>query len=531
MQTTSVNWNNIIGQGKRDINQGVFISWMRTIGSGVKFFTINQSTIGGTDIIKGGGSAVTFFDKYNYVDYSRFCLSWSVQRNIGQYPYGVYMAQADIELDNTSKRFTPNFDPTIGSGILPNRPVKISVGFNGESLKQFVGFSQNPENTLNNRVTSLHCYDALDYMNGFVSTASGSQTSKYAHEIMAALLLEAGFSASQYVLDTSLNQTIGYVATNGQKAGDIFQKLCEAEQGSMFVDENGTIRFWNRQHFTTISGTQQFALTYSKMADIKFQNTVILNDVIVVAKPRAVAAKQKIWELSSAITLLPGQSLDYFADFTDDTGPLPVTSVDIPLYIDSATTSYYTTNDQSDGSGAAQAGLVIVTGAYSFGNSYRVTFKNNHSSVMYVTTMGIYATPAKVTSIITQEYKDPDSIATWGLNPGNNGVPLTIENDYIQNSSDAYDLAFTLVKQYKDPKKRFVVPVAVGSNPAWQIGDAGTLTIADTLQTKNVYITGIKTSMNRMADFKMELELEERLIKRYFQINQSKINGTDTIAP
>lgn len=531
MQTVSANWSNLVGQAFRNINQGVSIAWMRTTGSGVKYFTINQSTIGGTDIIKGGGSAVTFFDKYNYVDYTHYAMSWSVSRNIGQFPYGVILAQADVQLDNTSKLFLPNFDTTIGSGILPNRPMKISVGFNGESLKQFVGFTQQPVNTLGNRITSLHCYDALDYLNSYVSAASGTLQNNSSDQVIAAILAEAGFSSSQYSLDAGLAGKIGFVATYGQQAGNIFQQLAEAEQGLVFVDENGIIKFWNRQHFTTTSGTMQFALTYSSIGDIKMQNTSIINDVQVTAKPRAVAAKQLIWQLTSPITLLPGQSQDYFITFSDADGNLPVSSVDIPVYIDSATTSYFVTNTVSDGSGSAKAGSVIVTGAYSFGVQYRVTFLNNDTSAMYVTAMGIYATPAKVTNYIDQRYQDQDSINTYGRNPSNNGQVLLIQNDFIQDSSSAYSLAYTLVKQYKDPQKRYVCPVAVGSNPAWQIGDAGTLTIKDTLQTKTVYITGITQKMQSDGQYLQELELEVRNVKKYFQINQSKINGTDTIAP
>ena len=170
MQTTTSGWPNKIAQPERRLNFGVLISWMRQPATGVQYFTINQSTIGGSHLIKGGGSAVTFFDKYFYRDYSQYALNFSVSRQLGQYPYGVIMAQADLQLDNTSKLFLPNYDPTIGSGILPNRPMKLSLGFEGELFKLFVGFTGQPENSLNNRVTTLHAFDVFDYINGYTST-------------------------------------------------------------------------------------------------------------------------------------------------------------------------------------------------------------------------------------------------------------------------------------------------------------------------------------------------------------------------
>lgn len=531
MQTVSSGWAGNIAKPHRNLNHGVLISWLRTVPSGVRFFTINQSTIGGADIIKGGGSFVTFFDKFRFDEYTNDVMSWSVNRKLGQFPYGTIMAQADVELDNTSKKFLPNFDPTIGSGILPNRPIKISVGFEGELLKQFVGFTGMPINSLGQRVVQLHAFDAFDYINGYKSTISGAYTNAPFHNIVASGMAEMGFSTTQYELDKSLQQNIGYLAPNGRKWGDIFKEGMEAEQGLMFADENGIIKFWNRQHFTTLSGTRQFALNYSKLGDLQWQNTPVINDVIVRAKPRAVQPKQKIWELQTPLELAPGQDTEFFIDFTDEFGALPTTSVDIPAYITSATTSYYTTNQARDGSMDPRNSNISVISAYSFGNTYKLVFRNSYSSSIFITQLVIYATPAKVVSVIEEREEDAASITAYGRNPSNNGEPIIIENDLIQDKSTANSLAYTLVKEYKDPRKRYVAPWAVGNNPALQIGDFGNLTIGDTLETKSVWITGITHKMARNGDYLQELEVEERNIRKYFTINQSKINGVDTIAP
>lgn len=530
-QTTSSGWPNIISQPERRLNYGVLISWMRQPATGVQFFTINTSTIGGSHLIKGGGSAVTFFDKYFYLDYSRYAMNFSVSRKLGQYPYGVIMGQADVQLDNTSKLFLPNFDATIGSGILPNRPMKLSLGFEGELFKLFVGFTGQPENTLGDRLTTLHAFDAFDYINGYVSAYSGALTNAWAQAVVASGLQEMGFSVSQSILDTGLQQPIGYLAPYGRKWGDIFRDLAEAEQALIFADENGLIRFWNRQHFTTTSGAMAFMLNYSKLSDLQWQNTPIINDVIVRAKPRSVQPKQKVWENTGTIQLNPGVDTDVFIDFTDDFGDLPVTSVDIPAYITSATTSFYATNDQSDGSGTARNTSIALITAYSFGSTYKLTFRNSYTSIVYLTQLAIYATPAKVTQVIEQRYSDATSLSVYGRNPSNNGEPVLIENDLLQNNDSAYSLAYTLVKEYKDPRKRYLAPTTVGNNPALQIGDYGCLKIQDTNETKSVWITGITHKLQPGGDYVQELEIEERSIKKYFTIGQSKIAGLDSIAP
>lgn len=531
MQTVSSGWGNKTALGNRRISYGALFAWMRTTATGVRFFTISQSTIGGPDMIKGAGDFVAFFDKYLYDDHSQYVMSMSVKRNIGQYPYGVIMAEADVELDNTSKKFLPNYDTTIGSGILPNRPIKLSIGIEDEFVKLFTGFSTQPAVTLNNRLIQMHAYDVFNYFNSFVSTISGAFVNAPFHNIVASGMQEMGFSSSQYILDKSLQQNIGYLATYGKTWGSIFKQGADAEQALMFADENGLPRFWNRQHFLTASGVVKFQLSYSKISDIKWQNTPIINDVIVKSKPRAVSNKKLVWRNSSSIELLAGADTEVFVDFKDDFGELPVTTVDIPLYITSATTSRYATNANSDGSGLALNSYIYLKTAYSFGTTYKLVFNNSYTSSIYLTELRVYGTPAEVTSVIEERYQDANSIEHFGRNPSNNFEPLVIENDLIQDASTAHSLAYTLVNEYKSPGKRYLCPVAVQSDPALQIGDAGLILINDTNEVKNVFITGITNSLDRNADYNQTLEVEERDIRSYFTINQSTIGGPDSIAP
>lgn len=527
MQTTSSGWNHIVQKSHRRFDIGALISWTRTTGSGVKFFTINQSTIGGTDIIKSGGGFVTLFDKYNYLNYSDKVNAFSTKRGLGQYPFGVINAEADLELDNTNREFLPS-STTVGSGILPNRPLKLSIGLDDEYMKIFVGFSLQPENTLNNRITKLHAFDVYSFAAGFVSTASGAQTNKYANEIIEDLLQEQGFSSNQYVLDSSLQQPIGYLATNGRLAGDIFRDLAEAEQALIFTDENGIFRFWNRQHFTTTSGVEAFNLSYSTLSDLQWQNTAVINDVIVKAKPRAVAGTARVYTLEQTITL-DSTSKDVFIDFEDDNGVLPVTDITPPTA--DGETSYFVANASEDGTGVDRTDRVTVTSAYLFGNTVRLTFARTGTVSVYITKLDLYGTPAKVKEIIEERYQDDESIETFGRNPANNGEPIIIENDLIQENDTAYSLAYTLVNEYKDPRKRYVAPVAVNTNPALQVGDYGTLTIQDTGQTISCWIVDIENAVGRNGEYKQQLILEERNIKQYFTIGVSTIGGAHSIAP
>jgi hypothetical protein len=131
--------------------------------------------------------------------------------------------------------------------------------------------------------------------------------------------------------------------------------------------------------------------------------------------------------------------------------------------------------------------------------------------------------------VIEERYYDQTSIDTYGRNPGNNSEPMLIENDLIQDFSTAHSLAYTLVKEHKDPHRRYEAPIF--ANPAHQIDDFISVTNADTGETKNMYLTGYKISRGRNGELRQSVELEERTIKQYFQIGVSAIGGSHEIAP
>lgn len=543
MQTTTTSgYSTNVQAAFRTVGYGLQIAWQRVINPSTNFFTIGTSLIGGADIIKSGGSFVAFFDKYQFTDYASYVINWSVQRKLGQYPYGTILAQADVQLDNSSGLFTPGYDVTIGSGILPNRPMKISTSIGNESISQFVGFNGQPELSITQRTMTLHAFDAMDYIQNYSFTTSGTTTSGVvtttsgflvnvrADQAFQYYLQQLGFSNNQFVLDQGLQANIGYIPVIDNKLGKVFNDIVEAEQGLLFVDETGIVRFWNRQHFLTTSGVSQFQLNYNNLVSLEYENTSIINDVIVTARPRSVQVKQKIWELAGAKEIPAGQSVAIFADFTDSFGVLPATSIDTPLYISLAVTSSFSTNTSADSTGTSSVGQLTLTSVYLFGSSYKMVFKNTNANSIFVTTLSLYGTPARVTTQIQQRFLDQTSIDNYGRNPSNNGMPLQIDNDLIQDPSSAYSLAYSIVIEYKDARRRY--KASVFPRPELQIGDWGQLTVADANnETKNVFIVGIQTQMAGQPDYKQILWLEERTPKSYFTIGTSLIQGTDGIAP
>src|SRR5882672_2284198 len=199
-------------------NFGVLIDWTQSYNASAGFFTINTSAIEGSDFIPGTQTYPTFFDQYQYTDYSTYLLSNAIQYSIGQYPYGAFAAQMTTVLDNTSLLFMPGSDPAIGNFILPARPIRFSLSFGGASIMLFSGTTIRPQNDLQNRTVALTAFDGMDYLNTFVSqgagplaaASNGVYISVSGELIIGDLLAEAGFFTTQYVADQSLQvQPIG----------------------------------------------------------------------------------------------------------------------------------------------------------------------------------------------------------------------------------------------------------------------------------------------------------------------------------
>lgn len=550
MQTVSSTFTSNANSTTQLVDYGILIAWTEQINSSYAFFTIGTSLIGGPDVIKGGGSEVTFLDRYQYSDYSQYGLSIDINRSIGQYPYGTIMGQAEVKLDNTGLTFMPGYDPTIGNYILPNRPVKLSTGLSGELITMFAGYSMAPVNNVNERETVLSCYDGMNYLNMTVSTGAGPiaaanggvYINEYAHVIIGDLLAEAGFASTDYVLEQSLQQPIGYfspinfqngtnVTGNMGSIGYIISALCEAEMGIFFFDENGTAHFWNRQHIPDNTTVQQ-TFNYNEIISYNIENTPIINSVEVQSSPRAVASKQQIWQLATPVLVPAGSTAVVSADFADDTGSMPVTELDTPALFNAsnAATSNFAVNLNSDGSATQDVSSYIAAPTVALsGSNAQLTFTNTYTQPIYITQMALYGTPAKVTQVIDQVFTNPTSIGLYGINPANNGQPLVIQNDLVQDPSTAYSICYQLVQDYNVPLQRMSLEVM--AVPQLQFGDYVTVTLDDTGQTLNYTVVGVEFSQTKDDPFKQVIDVEVKQMITYFTIGTSLIAGTDQIAP
>lgn len=532
MIDVSNQFTEIVRAPKKFPQPGCLISWKKNYDANVGFGQMDHSFMDGGDKMKGTGDTVTFFNKYDYLNETRFVKNFRITKKISSRPWGVIMATADIELNNTTKRFFPGFDLDIGDYVdLPERPVKLSIGFKGERINKFTGYMERPDGELVKRVVKLKAYDAMTYLST-VKSSLPAFVNTPANEIIEALLIEQGFGLDMFNIEPSLQQPIGYLMPNGKIVTDILQDICESEGYIVHADEEGIIQGWNRLHMLG-DKPPVWTFAYNNMSDLKYSSAPIINSAEITAKPFKPAAWNKLYETDNEAgderTVLPGQSKDIFVEFKDDLGAFPAISIEDPVYISAAAGgSYYSTNLSKDGNAATGASDIALTSTYNFGNTYRMTFTNSGNAPVYITKIVLFGQPAKVTAIKGDTQSDAVSIERYGINPDNNKQTYTIENDLVQDLATANTMAWLLVDINKNPHGRYDIDNFVV--PQLQFGDPVNIEILDTNETKYCNVLGEELFFGVNAALTQKLYVEERSQKTYARMDQSHMDGSDSMA-
>ena len=512
MQTVTTEFNERANKALRKLTTRMLASFPRSYIPSITFFTIGVSLIGGSDIIKGSGDVVAEWDKYQYDDYSYRVKSIEVTRTEEQVN-STTLAIADVVLENHDNYFTPNRGSAIEDFVLPYRPIKLYGGFGDEAIPQFVGLTEKmPTIDERNKTASFHCIDFMySLFNRPLDEAVMYQDMR-TDEILAALLVAFGISPTQYSFDVGFNIIKFAFFDKGSKFGDVVKELMEAEMGRFYMDEDGVIRFKNRQNF---SSSPVWFFNEGNINDIQTsKQDDIVNVVEIIANVREVQALQKFWELQSAVVIPANSQLTIWADFED-----PVTEADDPEYITSATTSLFATNTAEDGSGDA-ASNVTLDSSYLFSKSFQMVFDNPNAYDVYITALEIFARPAKVVKEIYVREEDTDSVAKYDERV------LRIENDYFNNESDATSKAKILLGDQATYANEYVMNVK--GNPAIQIGDAVNTSVFGSADT---YVVNKIVNRWDAGKFSQQLTVRKKDFVSYFTVGISTIGGSDVIAP
>lgn len=437
----------------RTIRIQVRASWLKIVDPSIVFATVGASVVNGSDLVQGQSAVITNSDLFDYVDESQYAMRLEYDRRIDEPRGGTSHAIGNVLLDNINQRFTPNQNATIGTAIEARRPFKMSAGFRVGGVDRLVQVltgltSSRPKQGRTNKSVEVEVFDYITFIDNAQLQAAIYENQR-SDQIIESILTDLGFGSTQYSLDQGIN-TIPFAWFDKDKsAGRRIREICEAEEAHFYQDENGIIRFENRNHYAAFphQTVQRTIDPGDILSDEDDESTRIINRAIVIAKPRTVDASPSVlWIHGEVESIAAGASLILWAAFYDAEGgqnKLPVKTITTP-----AATTDYTGNAQSDGGGADMTSdlSIVVT---NFVESAKVVITNNHATdTAYLTLMQLRGQAARVSKAIQSVTENTDSINKF------EAQEYTVQNDLIQSRTVADSISANLVNKYHDPMAR-----------------------------------------------------------------------------
>lgn len=492
------------------------VAWKKVYNPSIRIFTIGVSLIGGNDTINSSGGINSDWNKYLYTDESAYLTRLSYERGLNYPIGGMSKALADVQVDNTSGRFTPRYaggSSEIYTAVgLPLRPFIVNAGFNYEGtdhlIPQFVGLTSNPPHlNYRNKTVEFKGEDFIRYLQTQYVDDSSMFTGQRTDQVLSTMMSQLGFSTAQYDFDYGIN-----VINFGQwEKGDTFgyhaDQMVKAENGYLYQDEAGIIRFDNRQKWTQSPyNAVQRVITTAQVIEAESPDfDDIINVVEIKSKPRAKQPQQLVWTLPSYIELAPNATTEYFVNFDD-----PMLAVTTP--------TAYLANSAADGTGTDLTASVAITTFTTFASAAKIRFTNTSSQIAYITSLNIFGRPAKVKSEIY--YREMDSSSHTAYEEHAYKIE---DNPYIQDSVWAQSLARMIIRDYGEPGN--VQKIKIRAIPELQLGDLVSW------QGRYWRVFDIRTIISPDEGFVQYLTLLQRTVYSYFRIGISTIGGSDQIAP
>lgn len=522
MQTVSAAWTAEVKDSDRFPAENVMISWHRQSTLGNRTFTIGTSKIGGNDIIGANPGAVGSPGNYKYFDESQYVTSMSWERGLKMPLGGLTKAQAEINLDNTSGRFTPGYmggNSELFTAILPNRPVIINAGFRldgvNQTIEQFSGnINTQPEVNIRNRTVKLSAVDYVDYFQDKYLDQSAMFTGLRTDQIMANMAQQLGMNTAQYDFDVGINVIPFGVFDAGTRFADIFDQLAEAENGHFYQNESGIFKFENRQHWDSAPYTNVQRIIYTaQVIDAQapdqshLVNIVEINGQVYQKQPL-----QNVFNLPALSSIQVGANdyVEQFFEFQD-----PVLQLTDPS--NGGTNSFYIANSLPDGTGTDMTSSISIVNEGTFAKNVKYRFINSASSPVFVTQLVLSARVAKNISTLYYREQDDSSVTAY------QEQPVEINNPYIQNASWAESYARMVLNDFSDVENLQIITIR--AIPELQIGDL--------ISWQGHYwrLFDIKTTFDPSYGYIQDLTMLQRAHVHYFIIGLSIIGGTDKIAP
>lgn len=465
-------------------------------------------------------------------DLSERAIGISVSRSF-EFPYNVQSAIADVSLDNhdgylsfSGLRMSP-----IADYILPNRPIQIQYGFKGAGLvPNFTGYTESMP-TYDGENDSIAKFTALDKLAQLSERHLPNMVmlrDVRTDEALEEIFTQLGLTSAEYNLEQGEN-TIPFVYFDADKSvGNALKELIQAENGRLWQDEEGVIRFTKRstnifENLPVMLFNKTNTLSVSPSRD-----SGIINQVNISAEIRQIESSQQVFLVTNDNGYQQSATDDQYRVPANGSATVwlsfddPIWSAIQPVLDGGASTSSFTVVDLS---GQPVSQNVTVVGTL-FATTYKAVFTNTNSFPVSVSSITIWGEPAKLIGGQAVEYIAYDDVSVSKF--GTKSLDIT-ENRCFGSVANIKQYANDIITKRSDYNKQ--ITMRVKGDPALQLGDVVAVSVNE---FQGYYeITTITNTMDNISESKLETELTLQFMIGAdispFTLNESQLNGTDVL--
>lgn len=529
MISVSDEFHKLASASVRPLNWDLAVSFTKQKNKEVAWFTLDKSTLDGGDLVCDDfNEPVQLWDAYDYMFLKDRVVSMDFNRSV-EFPYNIQSCIADFDLNNYDGLFSydeKGAASDIGKYILPKRPCRLYMGFkSGGVAPVFVGLTQGLP-SYSGELDEVAKFTAMDFLSEIGDMSLKNMVmmkNARTDEVIAVILEEFGLKPYMYKLAEGLN-TIPFVYfSSGKNAGNALKELIQAENGAMWLDEHGLIRFENK---TAIIGKEP-VMVFNDKTIIKAtpsRTDGIINTVKVKSVVRAVQQYQSIFTIDNsdgysseadedAYRLPKKGKKDIWVSFDD-----PIWQCDTNLVLNGPTDkSNFTVVDLK---GRPVKSGITVSGTL-FADTMKLSFSNTNSFAVSVNFMQIFGEPAKEVSGSPIEYEahDEESVEKYGVKA------LEInDNNCFGNYRNIDRYATGILEKYA--KYSPVLKLEVKGNPALQLQDLVSVDFKEF--TGDYQVVGIETALDD-SRLKTTLTLHKTTKALPFILDKSVLDGGDVL--
>lgn len=513
----------------RPLDYRVNVSFTKARNPDIDWFTLDQSQLDGGDLLADDETKpIQVWDAYDYQDISDRLISLDIERSVA-FPYNVQSAIADFTLSNYDGYLSAlgaGGDSPLSQYIIPKRPCRLYLGFrSGGVAPQFVGLTQNiPDyDGFKNEQAKFTALDFLSEIGDMKLTNMVMMRDARTDEVISEILQQFGIEPQMFNLARGLNVIPFVYFESGKDAGNALRELVQAENGAMWLDENGIIQFQPRTEIIGQVPVMTFDANNIEQINPS-RNLQIVNSIFISTEVR------KVLELQSVFT--DDNSNGYSAASSDDNYRVSANSAkEIWLNFEDPvwTANPLVLNGNANNSnfrvvnlnGHAVSSGVSIQGTL-FATSYKLEITNSNAYAVSISYIDLWGQPAKMVGGQPLEYEaeESDSVAKYGQMR----VEIT-DNKCFGSLNNARAYARDIIQKYSEYNN--TLSVVVKGDPSLQLNDI--VEIDYPKYSGDYLVVGTKHSL---TDAKLETTLTLRKTEIYtpFILNQSVLNGTDVLS-